>query len=210
MKKQLVLGILLGLLFTVTSFGQSIVTAEQAVQTALKTGADIPSFALKDANGVEVKSSDLMKKGNLVVVFYRGAWCPFCNTYLRTLQKSLPEIKQAGGVLVAISAENPDNSLSTTKKNELEFSVLSDPNLDLARKFGLVYQLPSEVAEKYVSYGIDLKKRNAMEKPELPISATYVVNQNGKIIYAFVETDYKKRAETATIIDALSKIRAKN
>ncbi|MGQ0542234.1 MAG: peroxiredoxin-like family protein [Blastocatellia bacterium] len=210
MKKQFVLGIFFASLFTVAAFGQSIVTADQAAQSALKTGADMPSFALKDANGVEVKSSELMKKGNLVVVFYRGAWCPLCNTYLRTLQKSLAEIKQAGGVLVAISAENPDNSLGTAKKNEIEFSVLSDPNLDLARKFGLVYQLPNEVAEKYVSYGIDLKKRNAMEKPELPISATYVIDQKGKIAYAFAEPNYQKRAEPAAIIEALSKIRPKN
>lgn len=187
--------------------GEKIVTDADAVKNALNVGAKIPDFTLSDSTGKMVNSKDLLKDGNLVIIFYRGAWCPFCNTYLRSLQKSLPDITAAGGKLIAISVENPDASMAVAKKNEVGFTVLSDPGLETARKFGIVYQLPAETDEKYKTYGIDLAKRNAMDKPELPLSATYVVNKKGKIVYAFLETDYKKRAEPDVIIAELAKIK---
>jgi len=184
-----------------------IVSADDAAKNALNVGAKMPSFSLKDSNGKTVNSDDLLKQGNLVVVFYRGSWCPFCNLYLRNLQKNLARIKAAGGNLVAVSVENPDNSLSVAKKNELGFTVLSDPNLTLARKFGIVYQMPKETAELYKSRGLNVAEHNQMEKAELPLSATYVVNQKGEIVYAFLESDYKKRADPQVIIETLSKIK---
>lgn len=186
--------------------GEKIVTDTDAVKNALNVGAKVPAFALSDSTGKTVNSKDLIKDGNLVIVFYRGSWCPFCNTYLRSLQKRLADITAAGGRLVAISVENPDSSLAIAKKNEVGFTVLSDPGLETARKFGIVYQLPAETNEKYKSYGLDLAKHNAMDKPELPLSATYVVDKKGKIAYAFLEADYKKRAEPDTIIAELTKI----
>jgi peroxiredoxin len=184
------------------------VSDSDAVKNALKAGAKMPVFKLKDATGKTVESRDLLKQGNLVVVFYRGSWCPFCNLYLRNLQKNMPQIKAAGGNLVAVSVENPDNSLKVSKKNELDFTVLSDPNLTLARKFGIVYQMPSETDELYKSRGLDVAKHNEMERAELPLSATYVVNRKGEIVYAYLEPDYKKRAEPQTIIETLLKIKS--
>jgi peroxiredoxin len=189
--------------------GKSISDTD-AVKNALKAGAKMPVFKLKDATGKTVESHDLLKQGNLVIVFYRGSWCPFCNLYLRNLQKSLSQIKEAGGNLVAVSVENPDNSLKVSKKNELDFTVLSDPNLILARKFGIVYQMPKETDELYKSkYSLDIAKHNEMEKPELPLSATYVVNRKGEIVYAYLEPDYKKRAEPQTIIETLLKLKSR-
>lgn len=184
-----------------------IISAEDAAKNALNVGAAMPAFSLKDSNGKIVKSRDLLKQGNLVVVFYRGSWCPFCNLYLRNLQKNLAQIKAAGGNLVAVSVENPDNSLSVAKKNELDFTVLSDPNLTVARKFGIVYQLPKDTDELYQSHGLDVAKHNEMERAELPLSATYVVNQKGEIVFAYLEPDYKKRAAPETIIETLQKIK---
>ena len=184
-----------------------IVSVEDAAKTALNVGAEMPAFTLNDSLGKSVSSKNLLKQGNLVVVFYRGAWCPFCNKYLHDLQKNLSRIKQNGGTLVAISVENPDRSMAIAKKNELEFTVLSDPNLTVARSFGIVYQLPDATNEKYKGYGIDLVKYNSTEKPELPISATYVVSKKGKIVYAYIEPDYKKRAEPDAIVAALSAIK---
>ena len=184
------------------------ISAEDAAKNALNVGAKMPAFSLKDANGKIVESHDLLKGGNLVVVFYRGSWCPFCNLYLRNLQKNLSQIKEAGGNLVAVSVENPDNSLTVAKKNELDFTVLSDPNLSVARKFGIVYQMPKETDELYKSRGLDLAKHNQMEKAELPLAATYVINRKGKIVYAFLEPDYKKRAEPQMIIETLLKIKS--
>ncbi|CAN5490161.1 hypothetical protein BH10ACI1_BH10ACI1_25860 [soil metagenome] len=184
------------------------ISAQEASKTALNVGAKMPSFNLSDSNGKKVNSDDLLKAGNLVVVFYRGAWCPFCNTYLRNLQKNLTQIKENGGNLVAISVENPDNSLTLSQKNKLDFTVLSDPNLDVARTFGIVYQLDAETNTKYKNYGIDLVKQNGTAKPELPLSATYIINQKGEIVYAFLEPDYTKRAEPSVIIETLKKLKS--
>jgi len=183
------------------------VTPDDAAKTALNVGAKMPSFTLSDANGKSVNSDDLLKKGNLVVVFYRGAWCPFCNVYLKKLQENLSNIKAQGANIVAISVENPDKSLSVAQKNKVEFTVLSDPNLDTARKFGIVYQLDSATDEKYKTYGLDLVKMNGTTKPELPLSSTYIVNSNSEIVYAFHDVDYKKRAEPSVIIETLTQMK---
>lgn len=186
---------------------QDRVTEADAAKNALNVGAKMPTFTLRDIGGKSVSSDELLKKGNLVVVFYRGAWCPFCNLYLQQLQNSAGAIKDAGGHIVAISVENPDNSSSVARKNELQFTVLSDPKLETARKFGIVYQLAPETDETYKTRGLDVAKHNEMEKAELPLGATYVVDQNGEIVYAFLDTDYKKRAEPEVIIENLQKIR---
>ncbi len=183
------------------------ISAEAAAKTALNVGAKMPAFSLQDSNGKTVSSDDLLKQGNLVVVFYRGSWCPFCNLYLRNLQKNMTQIKAAGGSVVAISVENPDNSLAVSKKNELAFTVLSDPDLSVAKQFGIVYDFPKETDEKYKANGLDIAKHNEMDKAQLPLSATYIVNKKGEIVYAFLEPDYKKRAAPEAIIETLSKIK---
>lgn len=182
------------------------VSEADAAKNALGVGAKIPSFTLQDIGGKSVNSEELLKEGNLVIVFYRGAWCPFCNLYLQQLQNSAAAIKEAGGHIVAISVENPDNSSSVARKNELQFTVLSDPKLETARKFGIVYQLAPETDETYKSRGLNVAEHNEMAKAELPLGATYVVNQKGEIVYAFLDTDYKKRAEPEVIIENLKNI----
>lgn len=182
-------------------------TVEDAAKAALNVGAKMPAFTLNDSLGKAVNSKDLLKQGNLVFVFYRGAWCPFCNRYLNTLQKDMARIKAAGGILVAISVENADRSQAVAKKNELTYTVLSDPNLTVARMFKIVYQMPDDLNAKYKSGGLDVAKYNSMEKAELPISATYIVNRKGEITYAHIEPDYKKRPTPDEIIAALSKLK---
>lgn len=212
MIKKIFIFAILAISLNIVAFAQNAmmkkeVTAADAAKTALNVGGKMPSFSLKDASGNVVSSENLLKQGNLVVVFYRGAWCPFCNTYLRSLQKNISEIKENGGNLVAISVENPDNSMKVSEKNKLDFSVLSDPNLDVARTFGIVYQLDAKTDEQYKGYGIDLVKLNGTNKSELPLSATYVINKKGEIVYAFLEPDYTKRAEPSVIIETLKKMK---
>ncbi|MGE0246577.1 MAG: peroxiredoxin-like family protein [Pyrinomonadaceae bacterium] len=188
---------------------EKIVTDQDAVKNALNVGAKMPSFSLKDIGGKTVTSDELLKKGNLIVVFYRGAWCPFCNLYLQNLQKEAANIKAAGGNIVAISVEKPDKSSNVARKNELQFTVLSDPQLETARKFGIVYQLGKETDEQYKTKGLDIVTNNEMERAELPLGATYIVKQNGEIVFAYLDTDYKKRAEPDVIIENLKKINNK-
>lgn len=183
------------------------VSAQDAAKNALRIGDKMPLFELPDSKGGIVKADELLRNANLVLVFYRGEWCPFCNLYLKRLQERNGEIMEHGGRLVAISVENPDESLSVSEKNKLEFTVLSDKNLELARKFKIVYQLPPDTDKKYKKMGIDLVRDNGTTKPELPLSATYIVGRDGKITYAFLDPDYKKRLEADVIIEELKKLK---
>lgn len=176
------------------------------LETALNVGATMPSFKLKDAYDKEITSGDLLKKGHIVLVFYRGAWCPFCNLYLRGLQRSIGEFGERGAQLVAISVEPPDRSLKVVKDNKLEYTVLSDPGLETARKFGIVYTIPEALDSAAKQRGFDIGKYNGTEKSELPVSATYVISSEGKIEFAFLDVDYKKRAAPEDILKTLDRI----
>jgi len=184
---------------------QDLVNSGLANQS-LKVGDKAPNFALPNAVGKTVELQDLLSRNSVVISFYRGGWCPYCNLELRTLQQSLPEIKELGATLVAISPQTPDNSLSTVEKNELEFEVLSDGGNQVAKEFGLVFVLPEELRPIYQDFGIDLPAQNGDNTFELPIPATYVIAQDGTIIHAFVEADYTKRLDPKEIIAALKKI----
>jgi peroxiredoxin len=170
---------------------------------ALKTGDQFPSFTLPNAKGVEVDSKTILEHGPLVIAFYRGGWCPYCNIELKALQSALPEFKTKGAQLLAISPESPDNSLSTVEKNRLKFEVLTDNNNHFAKSINLVYQLPQELVSLYKKFGIDLEDSQDNSSNELPISATYVIDTSGKIIYDFIEEDYKLRADPNEILSIL-------
>lgn len=170
---------------------------------SLKEGDMIPEFKLPNAKGENVDASDLTSGGPAVISFYRGGWCPYCNLELKALQNSLPEIKDLGAKLVAITPETPDNSMTTSEKNNLEFEVLSDKGNEVARKFGLVFNLAEELKPIYDAFGIDIKGHNGDESFTLPMPATYVVDKNGKIIKSFVSEDHTQRMEPSEVISAL-------
>lgn len=165
----------------------------------------MPAFELPDAHGQMVSSDELLADGALVIVIYRGAWCPYCNLYLHALQEYLPEFESLGASMVAISGEPPDRSLEVEQKDSLTYPVLSDTALIASRKFGIVYEVPQVIQKVMTERGFDLKTYYGTDKAELPLSATYVVDRNGKIIYAFLDPDYKLRAEPVDIIAALKK-----
>ena len=176
---------------------------------SLKEGDRAPSFSLPNGTGDTVSSIELSRRGPLVVSFYRGGWCPYCNLELRALQHSLTDIKTLGAELVAISPELPDNSLSTKEKANLTFEVLSDVGNKVARDFGLVFALAEEIRPIYKNFGFDIPISNGNDSYELPVPATYVIASDSTIIYSFVEADYTKRAEPEDIIEALKAISVK-
>lgn len=175
-------------------------------KTALNVGDEAYKFDLPGASGSNVKLEELLKEGPVVVMWYRGGWCPYCNVQLRTMQEYLPQIKELGANLVAISPEIPDSSLSTKQKDELSYYVLSDIGNEVARKYGIVYTLP-EVVQKQFEGRLDVNSYNGDTKKELPLAVTYIIDKNGKITYAFLDTDYKKRAEPEEILKALKKLK---
>ncbi|MEL6560186.1 MAG: peroxiredoxin-like family protein, partial [Bacteroidota bacterium] len=173
---------------------------------ALREGDTITSFNLPDVNGNLVSLDQILEEGHAVISFYRGGWCPYCNMELRALQQILPQIKEAGANLIAISPETPDNSLTTSEKNELSFSVLSDVDNQYAKSLGLVFQMPAELQELYASFNLDVKKHNGNDDFELPMPATYVVSKSGKVIKAFVPEDYTERLDPEEVLSALENI----
>ena len=175
------------------------------VNNSLKLGKKVPNFSLKNALGQTVELNSLLAETPVVISFYRGGWCPYCNMELRGLQNYLPQITELGAKLIAISPETPDNSLSTTEKNELTFEVLSDVGNQVAKEFGLVYQLPEELRPIYQNFGIDLPAYNGDKSFELPIPATYVITSDGTVIHSFIDPDYTKRLDPEEIINALKK-----
>lgn len=171
---------------------------------ALKPGDRAPDFTLPDATGATVSLRDRLKAGPVVLKFYRGGWCPYCNLDLRAWQKALPELQAAGAQLVAISPESPDNSLSTHEKNALAFSVLSDVGAAVAGAYRLAFRLSPELKALYQARGRDLGEWNGGDWT-LPVPGTFVVGADGRIALAHVDADYRARLEPA---DAIAAVRA--
>jgi peroxiredoxin len=175
------------------------------VAKGLKEGDTAPNFTLPDSTGKEVSLADYLSNGPVIITFYRGGWCPYCNLELKAYQRELEAIKQAGATLIAISPELPDASLSTKEKNELEFIVLSDEKNKVANEFNLVFKLPDYLIQIYKDSGLDIPGHNGNEDWELPKPATFVVDPSGKIIFAEVDSDYRNRTEPAKVIEVIKK-----
>ncbi len=175
---------------------------ENLSNKAIKTGEILPDFSLPNIHNNLISLTDF-NADFLIVSFYRGGWCPFCNMELKALQDILPEAKKLNAELVAISPETPDNSITTHEKNELSFEVLSDLNNTYATSIGLVFKLPEDLREVYHSFNIDVPKHNNNYDYELPMPATYVLNSKREIIYHFVPEDYTERLEPTTILEVI-------
>jgi peroxiredoxin len=173
---------------------------------ALKRGDQYIDFTLPNAKGINKKLSDLLKDHAVVLTFYRGGWCPYCNLQLNEYQSRLKEFQKAGAQLVAISPDAPQSAQDTASVNEIQFEILSDQQNKVAKKYGLVFQVKEGLKEVYLSYGINLENNQGNDLWELPIPATYVISKKGKIVYAFLNTNYKLRAEPDDILKALNKL----
>jgi peroxiredoxin len=172
----------------------------------IKVGAQFPAFNLPSATGAKVSSNELLAKGPLLITFYRGNWCPFCNLALRALQQRLPEIRAKGVELVAISPELPDSSLSTQEKNELEFAVLSDARNKLARELGIVWKQPDSLRPLFKQFDHDLVKQNGDDSLEVPLPAAFLVGQDGVVRNVYIESDYRKRLEPSIALDWITQM----
>ena len=167
---------------------------------ALGEGDTAPDFELPDAFGDPVRLSELLGKGPVILSFYRGQWCPFCNLELQALERAMADIESAGATLVAISPNKPDITMSTVEKHSLTFPVLSDHDNAVARQFNLVYEMTAENIENYRAKGRDIPGMNGTDRWELPIPATYVIDQDSVIRYAFIDTNHRVRAEPSEVV----------
>ncbi len=149
--------------------------------------------------------SEALSRGPVILAFYRGGWCPFCNKQLHDLQVHLTEFKKLGAELVAISPQSPEKTEWTETKNQLTFTVLSDPDNTTAKKYHLVYRVGAATKNMYRLTGIDIEKSNASSIAELPVPATYLIDRDGKIVYHFVDANIQSRANSEDILKALQK-----
>lgn len=177
--------------------------ASGAATRALKAGDPAPRFTLNDPDGKPVSSAELLARGPLVVSFYRGVWCPYCNMELQALQAALPEFEALGASLVAISPQTPVNSRKSVRQNALGFPILSDARNDVAAAFGLRFELPDDLVDLYKSLKNDLPGFNGDPSWTLPMPARYVIAQDGTILYAEVNPDYTRRPEPEDMLPAL-------
>lgn len=185
---------------------QQALKDSRIAERALGTGNVAVDFTLPNAMGKPVSSEVLREKGPLVVSFYRGSWCPYCNLELKALQHVKDEIEALGAHMVAISPQVPDETLSTAEKNELDFEVLSDVNNEVASEFGLTFSLDEKLRPIYKNWGADVAAVNDDPDCKLPLPATYVIGQDGTIVHSFVEEDHTQRLEPDEILASLRKL----
>jgi peroxiredoxin len=179
--------------------------ASGLAERAKKVGDKAPVFTLKDPDGKEVSSAELLAKGPLIVSFYRGFWCPYCNMELQALQAALPEFEKLGASLVAISPQTAPNSRKSTRDNNLTFPILSDTKGDIGAAFGLKFKLPDYLVDLYKNFKNDLPSFNDDAEWTLPMPGRFVIGQDGTILYAEVNPDYTRRPEPEDMLPALKK-----
>lgn len=184
--------------------GIESIVKDSITSTAQQVGDKAPDFTLTNALGNSVTLSEYLEKGKVVLTWYRGNWCPYCNLTLHALNEELSNFEVNGARLIALTPELPDESMSTAEKHELQFEVLSDLGNEVARKYGIVFQLTDEVAGMY-NKSFELNKHNGDESNELPLAATYIINQEGVIEYAFLDADYRNRVEPSELTAFLEK-----
>ncbi|TWT56028.1 peroxiredoxin-like family protein [Allorhodopirellula solitaria] len=178
--------------------------ALQAAAKAIEVGEKAPDFELPNPQGEIVSLSKLLAQGPLVVTFYRGSWCPYCNLQLRAMQQRLPEIHALDAELVAISPAVPDQSLSQAQQQELAFPVLSDQDARVASAYGVAWNVPDTILDHMRNdRKLDLADINGGNASVLPIPATFVLNRDGVVTWRFVNVDYRQRAEPADVVAAL-------
>ena len=171
---------------------------------AIDIGQKAINFVLPNHEGKLISLADLLEKGPIVLTFYRGSWCPYCNLQLKALQSRLAEIHALGAQLIAISPQVPDGSLSKNEIDEMDFIVLSDQDAEIGSQYGIAWKVPEFIAEHMsVDRGLDLESINNGNGTILPIPATFIIGKNGIISWRFVDVDYRTRSEPEDIIKAL-------
>jgi peroxiredoxin len=177
--------------------------------TCARHAGDVaPPFTLTDQDGRAVSSATLLAEGSLVVTFYRGVWCPYCNMDLQAIQSALPEIAARGARVVAISPQTAPNSRKSARQNQLDFPILSDTRGEIAAAFGLRFQLPDYLIALYQRLKNDLPTFNADPSWTLPMPARYVIGTDGVIAYAEVNPHYTQRPDPSELLPVLDRLAA--
>lgn len=175
----------------------------QEAPEGLFLNSKAPDFKAKDQYGKDIRLKDLLKKGKVVLVFYRGEWCPYCNKNLQRLEDSLQLIIDKGATLVAVSPEQPESIAKTIEKTKAKYSVLHDENLKIMKAYEVEFEVPENALKRYRNGGIKIDEINGKNGNYLPVPATYIIDKESTITYRFFNQDYKKRPSVKEILDHL-------
>lgn len=182
----------------------TLTLSAQEAPKGLNLNDKAPEFTAKDQHGKSISLSTELKKGAVVLVFYRGQWCPFCNRQLKQLEDSVSLIQQKGATVLTITPEVLENIEKTITKTKASYSILHDEGLQIMKSYDVAFKVDDKTIEAYKKYGIDFLKANGPENgANLPVPAVYVINKEGKIIYKYFDTDYRKRASVKEILTHL-------
>jgi peroxiredoxin len=185
------------LLLTIT------ISMAQTAAKGLKVNDVAPNFKAKDQSGKKVSLSKELKKGSVVMVFYRGQWCPYCNKQLKGLEDSLSLLTAKGASVIGITPEKPENISKTIEKTKVSFPIVHDKGLKIMKSYDVSFGVDAPTVEKYKGYGIDFEQANGTNGANLPVPAVYIINKEGKITYRFFDTDYRKRPSVAELLNNL-------
>jgi peroxiredoxin len=167
-------------------------------------GTRVPSFTLPDSNGTSVDLADRLQQGPVVLSFYRGDWCPFCNLELRALQARLADLQALGASLLAISPQAVDRSIALVTEADLQFDVLSDLDQSVIAAYNLRYEIDDDSRDLFENvFANEISKHNADGTWRLPIPATFVLDTEGIVRHSYVSADYRTRMEPAAIVAAV-------
>lgn len=172
-------------------------------QTGLNIGDIAPDFIAKNQNGSDVNLKNQLVKGSVVLIFYRGEWCPICNRQLKELEDSLSLITSKGANVIAVTPEKLEYVSKTIEKTKATYNIVSDENLQIMTAYKVNYKLSNSKTKLYKTFGIDLKKSNGTNSNNLPVPAVYIINKDGKIIYKYFDANYKNRASIRDIVNHL-------
>lgn len=178
------------------------ITAQEAPE-GMFIGSRAADFKAKDQDGNPVHLKELLKKGKVVLVFYRGQWCPYCNKSLSRLADSLSLIKEKGATVIAVSPEKPENIDLTVEKTKATFPVIFDEGLKIMKAYDVEYEVPENTVTRYRNTGIDLEKLNGSNGKYLPVPAVFIIDKEQTVTYRFFETDYKKRPSVKELLSHL-------
>ncbi|MBS1631293.1 MAG: redoxin domain-containing protein [Bacteroidetes bacterium] len=184
-------------------FSFQIIASAQKTPEGLFINSKAPDFIAKDQSGLEVHLKDILKKGKVVLLFYRGYWSPYCNRELKNFEDSLQQIIAKGATLVAVTPEKPESIMKTIEKTSASFSILNDENLKIMKSYDVAFEVDQNTLTRYHNTGIDIEKDNGRNGKCLPVPAVYIINKQSTITYRFFEPDFKKRPSVQEILKNL-------
>lgn len=162
-----------------------------------------PEFSAKSQDGKSVSLKEKLKTGPVVLVFYRGQWCPYCNRQLKNLEDSLSLITAKGATLIAVTPEKPENIIKTIEKTKATYPILFDEGLKIMKSYDVAFAVDPKTIERYKGYGIDFTEVNGVNGTNLPVPAVYIINKNGEVVYRYFDADYRKRPSVKDLLDHL-------